>query len=104
MNEDALKSEYLKMSKDITCFIKYVKISRSKSEGSNGSLSYRTIRKTWRKTQKIKELNKQIYLMVNSTIPTYFPELLLDIESVLDNNSVACKIERIRYQSAIGAF
>lgn len=104
MNEEALRTEYLKTSKDVTCFMKYVKISRSKSEGSNGSLSYRTIRKAWRKTQKRKELNKQIYLMANSTIPTYFPELLLDIESVLDNNSVACKIERIRYQSAIGAF
>ena len=101
MNEEALRTEYLKMSKDVTYFMKYVKRSKDKSKGG---LSYRSIRKAWRKTQKRKELNKQIYLMANSTIPTYFPELLLDIESILDNNSVACKIERIRYQSAIGAF
>ena len=103
MNEEDLRTEYLKTSKDVTYFMKHVKISRNKSEGGS-VLSYRAIRKAWRKTQKRKELNKQIYLMANSTIPTYFPELLLDIESVLDNNSVACKIERIRYQSAIGAF
>lgn len=94
MDENALKSEYLKMSKDITYFMKKVRISKDKS---NGSVSYRSIRKAWRKTNNRKKLNREVYHMVRFTIPDYFPELIFGI------NSIQSRIEQIRYNSSIGA-
>lgn len=94
MNEEALRTEYLKMYKDVTCFMKHVKISRSKSKESGGSLSYRSIRKAWRKTNNRKKLNREIYHMVRFTIPDYFPEL------ILYNSSTFNKMEVIRYNSS----
>lgn len=94
MNEDALKSKYLKMFKDVTYFYDKGIISKDKSKSS---VSYRSIRKAWRKTNNRKKLNREVYHMVRFTIPDYFPELIFGI------NSIQSRIEQIRYNSSIGA-
>lgn len=91
MNEEALRTEYLKMSKDVTCFMKYVKRSKDKSKGS---LFYRSIRKAMKKTRSRQRINREIYHMIRFIIPDYFPEL------ILYNSPAFNRMEVIRYNSS----
>ena len=86
---------YSEAMAEFTKFAKYVKILRN--EKSKNNLSWRSIRKSIRKDESRKKLNRQIYHMVSIIIPNYFPE-------ILDNTKISNSIETVRYNSMMSLF